>query len=140
MGFQLEQFSLTGEVQAAPDGGPRTLDLGHQDGGQGRGSDHSLDLWRPEASQEVGLGWGGDLEFSWAPCAVTMIPLSPGLCLQRGNALTKWRPVTFRCQVKGHFPGELTSWLTGQSNPSHCRRRQCLQSLLGKFYSWVIFD
>lgn len=129
MGFQLEHFSLTGEVQAAPEGGPRTLDRGRQDGGQGRGSDHSLDLWRPEASQEVGLAWGNDLELSRAPCAVTMIPLSPGLCLT----------LTFRCQVKDQFPG-LTSWLPGESNPSHCRLLQCLQNLLWKFYIWVIFD
>ena len=57
----------------------------------GRGGDHSLDLWRSEASQEVGLACGGDLELSWAPCTVTIIPLSPALRLQCRNTLTKWR-------------------------------------------------
>ena len=103
----------------------------------GRGSEHSLDLWRPEASQEVGLAWGGDLKLSWAPCAVTSF-LYPQPFVSSVETLSlSGGPITFRCQGKGHFPGELASWLSGQSNPAHCRLLQYLQNLLCKFYIWV---
>ena len=96
----------------------------------GRGGGHSLDLWRPEASQEVGLAWGGDLELSWAPCAVTIIPLSQPFVSSAETLSLSGGSTTFRCQGKGHFPGELASWLSGQSNPSFSISRTCCESFL----------
>ena len=133
----MECFSLTGEKQAAPEGGPRALDTrgaGPRPSGwgtsmPGRGSDHSSDLWRPEASQEVGLAWGGDLELSRAPCAVTIVPLSPALCLQCGNILTKWRLHHRVTSLESSLPGSLDS----QIPPTACSfsiSRACCESFI----------